>query len=194
MEKEDIYEVLSVAESAFFDEKLYKWTVPNNNERVTFIKGFFQFRLEAGFGKRLMEVVVDDTKKIIGAAIWVPPVEDENNNKGTSPGFDEFLSNFNNDARERCYKFIGTVREAENFFIKPYWTLAPIFIRKEMQGKGIGSLLIRKQLKIIDSEHLSCVLVTQGENNIPIYERFDFKVAIELPIDTGIMSYGMIRK
>jgi hypothetical protein len=62
-----------------------------------------------------MEVVVDDTKKIIGAAIWVPPVEDENNNKGTSRGFDEFLSNFNNDTRERCYKFIGTVREAENF-------------------------------------------------------------------------------
>jgi hypothetical protein len=31
MEKEDIYEVLSVAESAFSDEKLYKWTVPNSN-------------------------------------------------------------------------------------------------------------------------------------------------------------------
>jgi predicted GNAT family N-acyltransferase len=54
--------------------------------------------------------------------------------------------------------------------------------------------LIRKQLKTIGSEHLPCILVTQEENNIPIYERFGFKVAIELPIDSGIMSYGMILK
>jgi hypothetical protein len=53
MKKEDIYEVLSVAESAFSDEKLYIWTVPNSNERSMFIKNFFQFRLEAGLGKIL---------------------------------------------------------------------------------------------------------------------------------------------
>ncbi|MDR1374897.1 MAG: GNAT family N-acetyltransferase [Treponema sp.] len=194
MEKEDIYEVLSVAESAFSDEKLYKWTVPNSNERSIFIKKFFQFRLEAGFGKNLMEVAVDDTKKIAGVAIWIPPVEDENSNEGIPPDFDKIFLNINNDVRERCYKFIGTVIKAENFFVKPYWTLAPIFIHKEMQRKGIASLLIKKQLKIIDDKHLPCILVTQEENNIPIYERYGFEVAVELSIDVGIMSYGMIRK
>jgi hypothetical protein len=42
LEKEDFNEVLAIAESAFFDEKLYKWTVPNEFERSAFIKGFFQ--------------------------------------------------------------------------------------------------------------------------------------------------------
>jgi predicted N-acetyltransferase YhbS len=194
MEKEDIYEVLAVAESAFFDEELYKWVVPNNNERGALIKAFFQFRLEAGFNKRVMAVAVDDKKKIAGAAVWIPPVEDENSNKGNSPDFNGYLSKFNNGIRERCYKFIGTVREAEEFFVKPYWTLAPIFVHKEMQGKGIASLLINSQLKIIDSKHLPCILVTQEENNIPIYERYGFKVAVELPVGAGIVSYGMIRK
>jgi GNAT superfamily N-acetyltransferase len=194
MEKEDIHEVVSVASAAFFEEKLYKWTVPNNNERDIFIKGFFQYRIEAGLGKKFMEVVVDDSNKIIGAAIWVPPIDGEDKDNGKSPGFEQFFSKFNNTIRERCYKFIGTVIEAENSFTQPYWMLAPIFIHKEMQGKGIASLLIRNQLKIIDVKCLPCVLVTQEENNIPIYERYGFKVAIELPIDTGIMSYGMIRK
>jgi ribosomal protein S18 acetylase RimI-like enzyme len=63
-----------------------------------------------------------------------------------------------------------------------------------MQGKGIASLLIRRQLKIIDDSHLPCILVTQEENNISIYERYGFKIGIEIPIDIGIMSYGMIRK
>jgi predicted N-acetyltransferase YhbS len=191
MEKADINEVLAVAESAFFDEKLYKWAVLNNSERGAFIKGFFQFRLEAGFGTRFMKVAIDDSKKIIGAAIWIPPVEDKV--KGDSSNFEKFLSKFNNDVRDRCNKFINTVKEAENSFFRPHWTLAPVFIHKEMQGKGVASLLIRKQLETIDNEHLPCILVTQEENNIPIYERYGFKVTIELPIDTGIMSYGMIR-
>jgi GNAT superfamily N-acetyltransferase len=141
-----------------------------------------------------MEVAVDDTEKIAGVAIWIPPVENKNNNEGIPPDFDKIFLNINNDIRERCYKFIGTVVEAENFFPKPYWTLSPIFIHKEMQKKGIASLLMKKQLKIIDDKHLPCILVTQEENNIPIYERYGFKVAVELSIDVGIMSYGMIRK
>jgi ribosomal protein S18 acetylase RimI-like enzyme len=194
MEEEDISNVLAVAESAFSDEKLYKWIVPDTNERSVFIKEFFRFRLRSGFGKRQMEVVVDDSAKIMGMAIWDFPVENKNNDKENSPDTEKFLSQFNNTIRERCYKFIGTVIEAENFFPRPYWALSPIFIRKEMQGKGIASLLIRRQLKIIDDSRLPCILVAQEENNISIYERYGFKVGIEIPIDIGITSYGMIRK
>ncbi|GHV08263.1 hypothetical protein FACS189485_19590 [Spirochaetia bacterium] len=194
MEKKDIFEVLSVAESAFSEEKLYKWAAQNNNERSIFIKRFFEFRLEAGFGKNFMEIAVNDTNKIAGVAIWVPPVGDGNNNEGMPPDFNKIFLNINNSVQERCYRFISTVIEAENFFTKPYWTLAPIFIHKGMQGKGIASLLINRQLKIIDNKHLPCILVTQEENNIPIYERYGFKTAVEVPIDVGIISYGMIRK
>jgi GNAT superfamily N-acetyltransferase len=194
MEPEDIYEVLSVAESAFFDEKLYKWTVPNDNERRVFIKSFFQIRLEAGLGRKFMEVALDDTKKIVAAAIWAPPVEDTNDGQENSSDFDKLFSKFDNGIRERCHQFFGTVMGAEKSFIQPYWALAPIFVHKKMQGKGIASLLIRKQLKVIDNVHLPCILVTQEEKNIPVYERYGFKISIELPINTEIMSYGMIHK
>jgi predicted N-acetyltransferase YhbS len=65
-----------------------------------------------------------------------------------------------------------------------------------MQGKGIGSALIRDPLKKIDGQGIPCVLVTQEEKNIRIYERFGFKTAITIPIDekAGLASYGMIRE
>jgi hypothetical protein len=43
-------------------------------------------------------------------------------------------------------------------------------------------------------ERLPCILVTQEENNIPIYAKYGFEVAVEIPINTKIKSYGMIRK
>jgi hypothetical protein len=196
LKKEDFNEVLTVAESAFFEEKLYKWTVPNESERGAFIKGFFQFRLESGFGKRVMEVAIDNSKKIMGVAVWVPPVlenDKENVPQSKSP-FMNFISKFNDDIQKRCFKFINTVEEAEKIFDKPYWILAPVFVKREMQGKGVASFLIRSRLKLIDMKRLPCILVTQEENNIPIYAKYGFEVAVEVPINTKIKSYGMIRK
>jgi predicted N-acetyltransferase YhbS len=194
MEPRDIDEVLSVADSAFFDEELYKWTIPSDNERTDFIKTFFQYRLKNAFGEKVMQVAVDDIGEIAGAAVWVPPIKEENNG-GKSSDFEGMISRFSNDIRERCYKFVSTVTEAESHFTQPYWVLAPVFVNKEMQGKGIASLLIRNQLINIDETHLPCILVTQEINNISIYEKYGFKVVVEVPIgESGLISYGMLRK
>ncbi|GHT27300.1 hypothetical protein FACS18942_06380 [Planctomycetales bacterium] len=195
METKDLDKVLSIADSAFFNEELYKWTAPNDIERTVFIKAFFQFRLKDAFGKKTMQVAVDDLGEIAGAAIWEPPIQEDNDGEGIPPAFEEMLSKFGNDIREHCYQFITTVLKIESYFFQPYWTLSPIFICKKMQGKGIASLLIRNQLKKIDEKHLPCVLVTQEKNNIPIYEKYGFKTAIKVPIgESDIISYGMIRK
>ncbi|MDR1249236.1 MAG: GNAT family N-acetyltransferase [Treponema sp.] len=196
LEKEDFNEVLSVAESAFFEEELYKWTVPNASERGAFIKNFFQFRLESGFGKRLMEAAINDSKKIMGVAVWVPPVleNDREDILQSKSLFMNFISKFSDDIQERCFQFINTVEEAEKNFDKPYWILAPVFVKKEMQGKEVASFLIRSRLKLIDMKRLPCILVTQEENNIPIYTKYGFEVAVEAPVNTKIKSYGMIRK
>jgi predicted N-acetyltransferase YhbS len=194
MKPEDIDKVILVANSAFLNEELYKWAIPNVSERTDFIKTFFQFRLKNAFGKNIMQVAIDDTGEIVGAGVWIPPIEEEKS-RGTSSDFDEMLSKFSNDIRERCYKLISTVMEAENYFTQPYWFLAPVFVSKKMQGKGIGSLIIRSQLKKIDETHFPCILVTQEKNNIPIYENYGFKVAVEVPIgQSELISYGMIRK
>ncbi|AEF80967.1 GNAT family N-acetyltransferase [Leadbettera azotonutricia] len=194
MEPEDIDEVLSVADSAFFNEELYKWTTPNDNDRTDFIKTFFQYRLKNAFEEKIMQVAIDDIGKIAGAAVWVPPIKEKNNGE-KSFDFEEMISRFSNDIRERCYKFVSTVIKAENYFTQPYWDLGPVFVNKRMQGKGIASLLIRSQLKKIDETHSPCILVTQEKNNIQIYEKYGFKVAIKIPIEESrLISYGMIRK
>ncbi|MDR1641226.1 MAG: GNAT family N-acetyltransferase [Clostridiales bacterium] len=199
MEREDADKVATVAASAFLEEKLYKWTAEDENERQAFLEGFFKFRLEAGYGTRVMDVAVDDSNEIVGAAIWVPPSKEA----AEGPSFDfnrfmsifgGFLSTLSSNTAKRCYKFMLTVVEAESFFTQPCWCLAPIFVLKKWQGKGVASLLMRRQLEKIDEEHLPCILVTQEEGNIPIYERFGFAVGVKVEIDTGLVSYGMIRE
>jgi hypothetical protein len=137
MEEKDISEVLVVAESAFSDEKLYKWIVPDTDERNVFIKKFFRFRLGPCFGKRQMEIAVDDSSKIMGMAIWDFPVENKNNDNENSPDTERFLSQFNNNIREHCYKFIGTVIEAENFFPAHIGLYLRYLFIKKCRGKEL---------------------------------------------------------
>jgi GNAT superfamily N-acetyltransferase len=194
MDKNDMEKVLATVVSAFFDERLYKWTVPIDTERSDFIRIFFQYRLEKEYGKKFIKVAEDKDGSITGAAIWSPPAPGEAG--GNSAVFRQVFADYDSGISDRCIHFIDTVLEALEFFHQPLWELGPLFVRKETRGKGIGSLLIRDHLKEIDDKGIPCVLVTQEEKNIRIYERFGFKTAITVPIDekAGLASYGMIRE
>jgi predicted N-acetyltransferase YhbS len=193
MDKDDVEKVLATAVSAFFDERLYKWTLPLDTERSNFIRRFFQFRLERDYGKKVIKVA-EDEGGIAGVAIWSPPEPDAA--EVDLSVFRQVFAGYDSSIGDRCIHFIGTVIEVLNSFHQPLWELGPLFVRKEMQGKGIGSALIRDHLKEIDAQDIPCALVTQEEKNIKIYERFGFKTSITIPIDekAALASYGMIRE
>jgi ribosomal protein S18 acetylase RimI-like enzyme len=76
----------------------------------------------------------------------------------------------------------------------PHWYLVVIAVEPEHHGQGIGSALIQHGLKRVDADGLPCYLETSNERNVPLYERYGFKIAhTDLLPDNGPRYWGMLR-
>jgi ribosomal protein S18 acetylase RimI-like enzyme len=57
-----------------------------------------------------------------------------------------------------------------------HWYLPAIGVEPMLQGKGYGSALLVSGLKRCDDEHVAAYLEATNPANIPLYERFGFRV------------------
>lgn len=71
----------------------------------------------------------------------------------------------------------------------------------EVQGQGVGRKLMEEVLKMADEEGVCCYLESsRREPNVPIYEKFGFKLAREMECKDGdgekdkITLYCMLRE
>jgi GNAT superfamily N-acetyltransferase len=137
--------------------------------------------------------------KIVAAATWAPPAE---------PLKDEQVARLLEEMRDTLAPYSpGVAARWVGFYEKllaalrksvqqPFWSLSPIVVLPEEQGRGIGSRLIRKKLEEIGA--LPCFLSTQSTANRDIYIRYGFRTTVEDRLDdgrseSGIVSYTMIR-
>lgn len=68
---------------------------------------------------------------------------------------------------------------------EPHWYLATLGTDPEVQGKGVGSALMRVVLDHCDDEGLPAYLESSKERNVPFYSRHGFAVVKEVPIPGG---------
>ncbi len=76
---------------------------------------------------------------------------------------------------------------------QPHWYLQTIGTDPAKQGKGFGSLIMRHQLAIADSENAACYLESSKDTNVPIYQSFGFRVTGEITIPDGPTIWPMWR-
>ena len=74
------------------------------------------------------------------------------------------------------------------------WYLYNLSIKKDAQGKGIASKLMRPMLKFCDDERMVAYLETNKETNVGLYQhyRFDLK-SEELIPKSPVTHYSMVR-
>jgi ribosomal protein S18 acetylase RimI-like enzyme len=65
---------------------------------------------------------------------------------------------------------------------EPHWYLASLGTAVELQGKGVGSALMRPVLEHCDGEGIPCYLESSKERNLPFYRRHGFEVVEELAL------------
>jgi ribosomal protein S18 acetylase RimI-like enzyme len=75
---------------------------------------------------------------------------------------------------------------------EPHWHLGPVGVERHLQGRGIGSALLRAFLERIATDRSAAYLETDKWENVRFYERFGFAVAIEAPV-LGVPNWFMIR-
>jgi ribosomal protein S18 acetylase RimI-like enzyme len=74
------------------------------------------------------------------------------------------------------------------------WYLFNLSIKKDAQGKGIASKLMRPMLQFCDDERMIAYLETNKEANVGLYRHygFDLKKEEQIPKST-VTHYAMVR-
>ena len=74
------------------------------------------------------------------------------------------------------------------------WYLFNLSIKKDAQGKGIASKLMRPMLEFCDRERMVAYLETNKEANVGLYKHYGFDLMREELIPkSSVMHYAMVR-
>jgi ribosomal protein S18 acetylase RimI-like enzyme len=74
------------------------------------------------------------------------------------------------------------------------WYLYNLSIKKEAQGKGIASKLLRPMLEFCDNEKMVAYLETNKASNVSLYNHYGFELKKEELIPkTTVTHYAMVR-
>ena len=91
---------------------------------------------------------------------------------------------------DNYYNFLQSIKldDIENYYTIEYFATKP-----EMQGKGVGSKVMRFILSKADKENKKCYLECE-EKNRKLYEHYGFKVIAQTKILEDVNYYALVRE
>ena len=193
VQKKDLDRLAEVAADAYQDYPLHNWLTKGKYDKKA-SKLIMQISL-----KTMTEdaVIYADSEEINGFAAWLPF------------GFtgNKALPFLFNGGLELIFHsglgIIGRLLTYENYamnlkkqFTDNYdWYLYNLSIKKDAQGKGIASKLMRPMLGFCDDEKMVAYLETNKECNVGLYQHYGFDLMKEEVIPkSSVTHYAMVRK
>ena len=112
------------------------------------------------------------------------------------PDEDEFISLLQQTVAEQRHKDIFAVLEQMGHYhpSEPHWYLPFIGVDPSHQGEGYGSALMAHGLIPCDRDKTPAYLESTNPRNIPLYERFGFKVIGTIQAGPSPPIFPMLRK
>ena len=192
VEKKDIDRLAEVAADAYRDYPLHNWLTKGKYDPVA-SKLIMQISL-----RTMTEdaVIYADSEEINGFAAWLPFGFTGNKtmpfllNGGLKLIFHSGLGII---ARLLTYEKYAMNLKKE--FTDNYdWYLYNLSIKKDAQGKGIASKLMRPMLNFCDDERMVAYLETNKASNVGLYTHYGFDLMKEEEIPTTpVTHYSMVR-
>jgi ribosomal protein S18 acetylase RimI-like enzyme len=71
---------------------------------------------------------------------------------------------------------------AQHDLRQPHWHLGPVAVDAHLQGRGIGSALMKEYCARLDGRHVAGYLETDKPANVTFYERFGFETIGSAPV------------
>ena len=193
VQKNDIDRLAEVAADAYRDYPLHNWFTKGKYDAKA-SKLLMQFSLKSMANDA---VIYADSEEINGFAAWLP--FGFTGNKALPFLLNGGLKLFFHAG----FGMIGRLQTYENYAMnlkKNYtdnydWYLFNLSIKKDAQGKGIASKLMRPMLKFCDDERMVAYLETNKESNVGLYRHYGFELMHEELIPkTPVMHYAMVRR
>ena len=192
VKKKDLEKLAKVAADAYRDYPLHNWlTKGKYDAKASELLMLVSLRTMTEDG-----VIYADSPEMNGFAAWLPFGFTGNKalpflkNGGiklilhSGPGIIMRLQSYENYA-------MGLKKEYTDNYD---WYLFNLSVRKDAQGRGIASKLMRPMLQFCDDERMVAYLETNKESNVGMYTHYGFDLMrSELIPKTPVMHYSMVR-
>ena len=190
--KERLGELAEVAADAYKDYPLHNWFMGGKYDEIA-SKLLMQISL-----KTMTEdaVIYADSEEINGFAVWLPFGFTGSKtlpflmNGGLSLIFHSGMGIIGRLLTYETYAMNLKKEFTDNYD----WYLYNLSIKKDAQGKGIASKLMRPMLQFCDDERMVAYLETNKEANVGLYKHYGFDLMKEELIPkTPVTHYAMVR-
>jgi GNAT superfamily N-acetyltransferase len=184
----DLPAVAAVLSRAFYDDPIFRWIFPDDEQRAASLPAFFAVFAEPFAPHDAVFTAAGGR----GAALWLPP--------GRELVAEEQAAEFG----RRVLDASGTQADASrmqaalelldaNHPHEPCWFLNFVGVDPSLQGRGVGSTLLRVVLDRADREGTPAFLDATSAENRRLYERHGFVGTRELSVDGSPPFYSMWR-
>ena len=192
VQEKDLERLAEIAADAYKDYPLHVWfTKGKYDEKAS--KLLMQISLKT---MTKDAIIYADSEKMNGFAAWLPFGFTGNKaipflKNGGLKLF--FHSGFGLIGRLSAYENYAMNLKKE--FTDHYdWYLFNLSVKKDAQGKGIASKLLRPMLQFCDDEKMVAYLETNKESNVGLYKHYGFDLKKEEIIPkTTVWHYAMVR-
>ena len=191
--KKDLDRVADVAADAYRDYPLHNWLTKGKYDAVA-SKMIMKITL-----KSMMKdaVIYADSEEINGFAVWLPfGFTGSKTLPFLMSGGLKLIFHSGIGIIDRLLTYENYAMNLKKQFTNNYdWYAYNLSIKKDAQGKGIASKLMRPMLQFCDDERMMAYLETNKESNVGLYQHYGFDLMKEEVIPkSSVMHYAMVRK
>lgn len=175
---------IAVLTLAFESDPAARWTWPDKKQ---YLQAFPRFAQAFG-GAAIGLGTAHYYEGFGGVALWLPP--------GAAPDDESLMSVFQDTVDDDRRDSVFSVMEQMETYhpTEPHWHLPLIGVDPAMQGRGVGSILIRHALEKCDREGVSAYLEATSARSVPMYERLGFEALGSIQVGNSPQIVPMLRK
>ena len=174
---------VAVLVTAFAADPAVRWIYPDAQQYLAHFPDFAR----AFGGKAFEHGAADELVGHSAAALWLPP-----NVQPDEAAVVAVLQRSMNEAR--LPEGLSLLEQMVGFHPSgPHWYLPLIGVDPSEQGRGCGSALLRRGLARCDADGIPAYLESTNQRNVPLYERFGFKVVGQIKTKTSPAIVPMVR-
>ena len=190
IDKSEIEQAKKIFALAMFDDDLHKYFFPDEKSRIEKLEYLYEFKL-----KTMLLNTYKTSEKYEGFCIWEKP-----NEHRSAITFNEVIEGFSlvfnvgicslvRMVRYQCW----STKQKKRLVSEPYWYLDTVVVSPDYQGKGFASKMIKPFLSEANAKGDKVYLETQNIKNVPIYEKYGFKLISTQYLNKQITHFAMVK-